>query len=632
VKGEADKAPMELAAALERWPKALPSRVAMARLFDVAQPSLAAAMLRQWNASGLAKSDQWPAHQRVHVGLGGFGTLHYLAGPVCSAILADGAVPQVTVGQYNQLFQDLSRPQSDLTAPGVEVVWIWADLPDLLPSAFTQNPAALASEAGLKAAEEALNLLTGALHQARGRTSALFLVNDFIPRRRSPLGITDGARWPSFEGVYHFANQMLAQKLSQIPSTYVYPLGHCLGRFGLGRAEDSRLRLLADCPFRPEFLFEAAQGLRPYLRAIKGASRKVLVLDLDNTLWGGVVGEDGWDGVRIGAADPVSKAFTRFHHAVRELYERGVILAINSRNNPEDVREIFQRRQDMVLKLTDFASVQMNWQDKVSNCRAIAKELNVGLDSLVFWDDNPAERELIRQAAPEVYVVEVSPDPSNWADRLMEFDLFDGLKITEEDRERGKMYAEDRLRREAAVVATDWDSFLEHLQLHVRCVPACDENIPRIVSLLARTNQFNLSTKRHSEPLIRQWAGQPEWRILTYAAEDRFGSYGIVGVTILRRDDSSTEIDSLLLSCRAMGKGVEEVMLWQAAQQARAWGHRRLRGAYAPTRKNAPIKMFLPDHGFVSLGKEDGIVVYELDLLTANLPPPRHVRIAVQGQ
>jgi FkbH-like protein len=614
----------------EQWLQRLPTRGEVGRLFDVANPALRQRLVRDWGNHALATAVNWPEGQLVHVSLGGFSTLHYLVPHITTAALADGFIPRITVGDYNQLYQDLMRPESSVIGSGVDLFWVWADLMDLLSAEFRCDPVGWYSESGQRAVNEAVTSFTEALAAARLRSRAFFLINEFVPARRPPLGIADGTRFPNFESLYRRANDRLSEAVANLPSTAVFPLAYYLRRFGFSRASDPRLEILADCRFAAEFLADVAEGLRPYLRSLKGAVRKVLALDLDNTLWDGIVGEDGADGVRIGSG-PRGIAFQQFQKAILELYQRGVILAINSKNNLSDVEKVFTSRPEMILRLDHFASVQVNWSDKAGNCRRIAEEINVGLDSLVFWDDNPAERALVRDTLEDVYVVDVPSDPSFWANRLRELTLFDSLNLTAEDSERGRMYAADRQRREAAVGATDLAGFLKSLRLTITVESCHERNVDRIVSLLGRTNQFNLTTRRHSEQVIREWAERNKTSVLCYAAEDRFGSYGIIGVSIVNREASAAVIDSFLLSCRALGKGVETVMLAFVVQQARHWGCKELKGRFLPTKKNTPAKDFLPMHGFIRSshsGTEEQDYVF--DLGAKDIAIPEYVQIRTE--
>ena len=609
-----------------QWSNEPPYRTSMADVFDTADLNQAMSLLRQWKSSGLASKQNWPDSQKINIAICGFSTLNYLAPHVTWAALADGIIPEVTVGSYNQLFQDLSTPGSDVTDEKIDLLWIWAELSDLMPVDIFSDPEKLISEQGLRSVDEAIDMLMSSVVAARKRCKGFILINDYVPMRRSPKGIADSANDITFEYVYRYANDRLSKKITELGHASVFPLSYHLRQFGISHAIDPRLRLMGDCLFTPDFFFELSRKLRPYIRGLKAVSKKVLVLDLDNTLWGGVVGEDEWDGVQIGTG-PAGKAFSDFQKAILELYKRGVILAINSKNNPDDAMDVFNRRDEMVLTKEHFASIQINWQDKATNCRLIAKDINVGLDSLVFWDDNPAERAMVRENTKDVYVVQPPEDVSTWAGILRECDLFDSLTLSSEDARRGQMYAEEKHRRDMEDSATDMQSFLASLNLKVKCQAACEENIPRIVSLLTRTNQFNLTTRRHSEETIRQWANDPQWKITSYAAEDRFGSYGIIGVTISKCSGDCSQLDTLLLSCRAMGKSIENVMITSVIQQARNCRCKNLSATYCPTKKNTPVKTFLPDSGFSKVSSDGDAVEYILDLDGYNINVPEHVKV-----
>ena len=615
----------DVAVALTQFTQKLPSRAQLARIFETDDLQRARQLVSSWNASPLAERKDWPDTQSITIAVCGFSTLEYLKPHLMWATLADGIVSDVIIGQYNQLYQDLSV-QSRVSQPDVEVLWVWEQLNDLLPLEVSKNADILLSDRGIDAVNAAIDSLVHAIASVRNKTGALILVNDFFSDRPSPFGIADSSREVHFEQIFRIANDRLQKGLATITHSVIFPLAGLLRDFGLERAVDRRLELLADCRFTPEFFFRISRAFRPYVRSLKAAVKKVLVLDLDNTLWGGVVGEDGWDKVKIGS-EGAGKAYLIFQTAALELYNRGVILAINSKNNLDDVKELFERRQEMVLKPEHFASIRTNWQDKAKNCLEIAEEINVGLDSLVLWDDNPAERLFVRGSLNQVYVVEPPDDPADWADYLIRSGLFDSLQFSVEDATRGQMYAQDRLRRQTAAAVQDMESFLSSLELEVEVQPVSEQNIPRIVSLLSRTNQFNLTTKRHTEQTIRDWAFRSDFRITCYAAKDRFGSYGIVGVTILTRTTGATEIDSLLLSCRAMGKGIEKTMLSVIAGQTKQFGVKKIKAVYKKTKKNASIKDFLPDNGFMLIAEDGDDKHFEFDLSQKELVLPKHITI-----
>ena len=621
-----------LAAALEQWkqsPATSPPPWLVGKFFDTAAVDCfsngvwprAQALLRVWQQSRADKLIAWPDGQRIHVAIHGFSTLDYLAAQLSAALLADGLVPAVSVGGHNKLFQELALLSRGTQHDRPDLIWIWASLRDLLPGEIWSDRAKLLSNAGLSAVDDAIAMLGDAIASARARSGAMFIVNDFSPDEPSIAGIADWASPLSLARLYRHANSRLAEEIA--PSA-TFPLSYYLARMGLNQAIDRRMEFLASCRYRPEFFFAASQGMRAVARSLRGLSRKVLMLDLDNTLWGGVVGEDGPGGIRIDG-DAVGRAHMAFQQAVLELHRRGVILAINSRNNIADVEEAFQLRPEMPLALEHFASIQANWDDKAINARRIAAELNIGLDAMVLWDDDPQQRAMMREAIGEVYVVQPPSDISQWPDHLRHLGLFDTLHLTTEDSARGAMYAQDRIRRQAAGSWGDLESFLGTLNLEVRVEQANESNAARLCELLARTNQFNLTTRRHNRQQLEQWMAQPSWSVLGFSAKDRFGSYGLVGATILHRAENALEVESLLLSCRAMGKGVEDAMLWAVALQAGQWSLQRIEALYIPTRKNAPIRSFLDKH-FQSDDQASQEILYVLDLSRQPVQLPPHIR------
>ncbi len=615
----------QMKAVIEGWKKP-PLRWQVAHVFEPKQFSDVNRLLNTWKETNLADCP-WPESQQIHIAVAGFGTLNYIKPYVEIAALADGAVPEVTLGNYNQLYQELSNSVSPILKDDVKLLWIWVDLEDILPAEFCKNRKLLLTKDGLQQTENAVQEFCTLIEKARENFNGFILINNFVQQSRSPFGIADSKRQESQWKIYAIANELLYDRIGSVEHALVFPLDYHLGRFGLANAVEYKLKLMADCRYRPEFYYYVSQKIRPYLRNIQGTIKKVLVLDLDNTLWGGVVGEDGWQNVKIAPDSPTGKAHMNFQKAILELFERGVILAINSKNNYDDVKELFEQREDMVLSFDHFACMQINWNDKATNCRRIAEEINVGIDSLVFWDDNPSERALVKELAGQVYVVDVPGDAAKWADYLMELDLFDPLEISAEDSRRGVMYAEERKRRDYASTVSDVESFLQSLDLKVNYAKANKKNIPRIVSLLSRTNQFNLTTRRHGEATIQKWANDDRYAVVAYAAEDRFGSYGIVGVTILKKDGGNAVIDSLLLSCRAMAKGIENVMLSVIAEQARAWNCKDIKGVFIPTKKNAPIKEFLPQNGFEIVDESETKIEYKLPVHKTVLDAPEYVTI-----
>jgi FkbH-like protein len=352
--------------------------------------------------------------------------------------------------------------------------------------------------------------------------------------------------------------------------------------------------------------------------AQRGRSYKALVLDLDNTIWGGVVGDDGVEGLVLGQGSALGEAFVDFQDYARELSRRGVILAVVSKNDEANALEPFDRHPEMVLKRSDIASFVANWNDKPANLRAVAEELNIGIDALVFVDDNPFERDLVRRELPMVAVPEVSDDPAGYAQTLADAGYFEAVTITDEDRTRSGQYQSNRARVALKASATDLDSYLRGLEMRLLWRRFDRVGLARTVQLINKTNQFNLTTRRYSEADVvavmqDERAFGAQLRLI-----DRFGDNGIIAIVIGRlQDDADLVIDTWLMSCRVLGRQVEPTTLNLVAVLARQLGARRLVGDYIPTPKNGMVRDHYAKLGFAACGEAaspDGATRHILDL------------------
>ncbi|MBQ1830872.1 MAG: HAD-IIIC family phosphatase [Bacteroidales bacterium] len=385
-----------------------------------------------------------------------------------------------------------------------------------------------------------------------------------------------------------------------------------------------------------KFFFISQMGLNPRLTkdfqawwnrkldSIALRRKKCLVLDLDNTLWGGVLGEDGISGIRIGGDYP-GKAFLFFQEALLALSRSGVILAVCSKNNEADVLEAWEKNPYLVLRKEHFAAWRINWNDKAANLRELADELNIGLDSFVFLDDNPAERELIRQLLPMVAVPDFPAQPYELPAffRQCVADFFKVYSVTEEDRQKVAQYKANAARSRAQQRFSDLASFLESLDIRITIAGADAFNIPRIAQMTQKTNQFNLTTKRYADTDIQRFVAEG-WRVWCLRAEDRFGDNGITGVILIDGD----AIDSLLLSCRILGKGIEQAFLKAVLARLKDEGVKTVRARYCPTAKNAQVRDFYERCGFACVAEEpDGEKTYELDLDSADLEIEKYYQI-----
>ena len=384
----------------------------------------------------------------------------------------------------------------------------------------------------------------------------------------------------------------------------------------------------AEDVFDWKFWFISQMGMNPkvtkpfmewWARKLDGIAlkrRKCLVLDLDNTLWGGVLGEDGIEGIKLGGDYP-GKAFHYFQEALLELSRSGVILAVCSKNNEADVLEAWEKNPFMVLKKDDFATWRINWMDKATNIKDMADELNIGLDSFVFVDDNPTERELVRQALPMVEVPDFPAQPYElpvFFKTVVE-KFFRVYSVTGEDKKKTEQYKANAQRAQAQRSFVDFDSFLESLDIQITIETATEFNIPRIAQMTQKTNQFNLTTKRYTDADVRTFL-QNGWRIWCISVADKFGDNGITGCIMVNGDT----IDTFLLSCRILGKGIEIAFMKRILSLLKESGIETVKAEYLPTAKNVQVKDFYDRCGFPCVSEEsEGKRSYALDLKDANL-------------
>lgn len=335
--------------------------------------------------------------------------------------------------------------------------------------------------------------------------------------------------------------------------------------------------------------------------AQRGLSKKCLVLDLDNTLWGGVIGDDGLQGIVLGEGSAAGEAHLALQRYAKQLHRRGVILAVCSKNDPAIAESVFRDHPEMLLKRTDIAAFVANWTDKAANLQRIAEQLNIGVDSLVFVDDNPAERARIRESLPAVSVPELPPDPALWVRCLADAGYFEAVAFTDEDRARNEQYAANASRDSLRELSQSVDEFLAGLEMSVTFGPIQPVDLMRVTQLINKTNQFNPTTRRYTEPEVSAIASSDRCLTLKFRLADRFGDNGLVSAMLLRADpqDSTVlEIDTWVMSCRVFGRQLEEEALNIAVEVCRARGARQLRADFFPTAKNGVVAKLYPSLGF----------------------------------
>lgn len=513
---------------------------------------------------------------------------------------AAGMVPEIYVAPFGAWEREVRDPGSGLRgfAPDAVVFALAAD--DLLP-ALAGAPAAEALRA---AGGEAVERIAAALAALRGWSPAAVVVHSLVSAWPDPLGPAAGAAGRG--AVLAEVNARLAGRLFDFPDAWLLDLGELLARRAEGAMEDPRLRHLARMRIGPRVLPELARAWTGFVAPLEGLTRKCVVLDLDDTLWGGVVGEEGARGIRLGEQSPGSE-FVELQRWLATLPGRGILLAAVSKNNEADAMEVIRHHDAMVLREADFAAMRINWLPKHENVLEIAGELGIGTDSIVFIDDNPDERALMRRMLPEVLTVDLPAEPAARRAALESLPQLRTLRLTAEDRARAASYQSKREREQARRGTGSMEDYLRSLEICAAVRPATESTLPRVAQLFERTNQFNLTTRRHPAALLRERAADPAWRLWTLRAADRFSDHGLVGAALVRAAGDEWTVESLLLSCRAIGFGLETALLAAVADDARQSGAASLAGEFVPTARNGPAADFWPRHGFELRGTEDGV-------------------------
>jgi FkbH-like protein len=393
---------------------------------------------------------------------------------------------------------------------------------------------------------------------------------------------------------------------------------------GLSAWHDPALWNIGKIPFANTYLPIYADLTCRLIAAVRGKSRRCLILDLDNTLWGGIIGDDGLEGIVLGQGDPQGEAFLGVQSAALALRERGIVLAVSSKNSDEIARLPFRRHPEMLLRENHVAVFQANWNDKASNIRAIADELSLGLESLVFLDDNPAERRLVRDRLPEVAVPELPEDPALYVRTLLAAGYFEAHVYSPEDQKRADFY-QDNARRVALQRATgDLDAYLETLGMTITFQPFDEIGRARIAQLINKSNQFNLTTRRYSEAQVREMQSDPNCFTLQVRLVDTFGDNGMICVIICRREADDWLVDTWLMSCRVLGRQVEQAVLQELVRHARGLGITRIVGTYRPTERNRLVEDHYAKLGFTECGSPtEGSTSWSLNVVThkdINLP------------
>ena len=382
-------------------------------------------------------------------------------------------------------------------------------------------------------------------------------------------------------------------------SFFLIDMGHLIYRLGYQNSIDAKMWYSFKVPFTLPFLNLYAKELFKCINAQRGKTKKCVVLDCDNTLWGGIIGEDGLEGISLSKFEGEGKVFYDFQKTLLHLHDRGILIALCSKNNPEDVWEVIDKHESCLLKRVHIVTSRINWDDKASNIMSIADELNIGIDSFLFLDDSPIECELVSEILPEVVLLKVPDNIYEYPNILLESGFFDSKSISSEDRERTKLYKNEAKRKKESKKYLDMDEFLSTLSLKLFIKEVEKSDILRVSQLTLKTNQFNLSTKRYHEKDILEFVESDGWLVYILDAEDKYGSYGKVGVAIFEKTGLGAKIDTFLLSCRVLSRNLEKVFLSEVIKETKEkWDAEVFSAQYFPTSKNKQADNFLDQFSF----------------------------------
>ena len=526
------------------------------------------------------------------------------------------------IAPYNQYNQEFFNQSSDFYKFEPDLTFLIIDI----RSFFGENfyfPYNISSDERKSFVKNKISELENLIQQFNHNLNSKLVIANFNIPSYSPNGIIETKNEFSFHEMIEEINNALRNISKQNNSVYVYDFNNFISRFGEKNVFDYRQFYLGDIQIGFNFIPYLANDLMGYVKPFSSKNKKCIVLDLDNTLWGGIVGEDGYDGIELGHTSN-GKAFVDFQKHLLSLWHQGIILCINSKNNYDDAIKVIKEHPNMILREKHFASMQINWNDKAQNLKQISSEINIATNSMVFFDDDEINQERIKQEFPEVLTIELPKDPSQYASILKELNDFNVLQRTDEDTKRGEMYAQQRERNELKQSISNLDDFLKQLNIQVKIKKSNEFLIPRISQLTLKTNQFNLTTRRYHEEKIRELTNNKNYEVGCAHVEDKFGDNGITGVYIVDKNEKSWIIDTFLLSCRIMGRGIEDAILAQILKDAKQNDVEEIRAEFIPTEKNKPSENFLSDFGFK---KQENFWIYKLN---NDIKSPNHLKVEIE--
>ncbi len=558
----------------------------------------------------LLKKGDAPAHfTPIRIAMIGSGTFQAVAQLLRLHLLAAGIAPTIFEGEYNNFRQEALNPNSALFTFQPDIVIIITDHRDLM------TLSALKPGVDITAlAQEELSTWAMIWQSIATHAQCPIIQNNFdTPELRD----FDQLETRVAHSQGHYIRRLTLMLAEQLPANVIlHDLDYLTSYHGKRNWYDPRYYFHAKQACALNYAATYAASLTRLIKVQTGKVRKCLVLDLDNTLWGGVIGDDGLSGIELGQGSPVGEAHLALQHYASTLKKRGVLLAVCSKNDVENAKLPFTDHPDMHLGLADIACFVANWHPKPDNLQKIATELNIGLDSLVFVDDNPAEREIVRQFLPQVAVPEMPQDPAYYVRILNELAYFEPLTFSAEDGQRTEMYKANQARKAAQLSTQDMGDFLKSLKMEAIIRPFQDADIERVAQLIARSNQFNLTTRRHDKETLERFRAADDYLTLSVRLKDRFGDNGLIAVWIGKVDthNSTLEIDTWLMSCRVLSRGVEQHLMNIVVDACKQHNIQTVHGVYIPTKKNGMVASLYEKLGFTTVETTDNIQRSTLDV------------------
>jgi len=505
---------------------------------------------------------------------------------------------QIYESDFNQIEQQVMSPDSELYAFNPDAVVIFFSTKGLL-NLYNHTT----SEKQNQIAQDRLDLCRNLFYAIRKNTAAKVIFTNYPEYDDGVWGCLANRGQRSFLSQLRRLNTGLTELSAELSDCFIADFCMLQSRFGYDKFFDPSIYVSTEMVLSVDVLPSAAKIVCDILAAAAGMIHKCLILDLDNTVWGGVIGDDGLENIQIGSLG-IGKAFSALQYWAKKLKERGVLLAVCSKNDESVAKEPFEKHPDMVLHLDDFAIFTANWEPKADNIRRIQKILNIGFDSMVFVDDNSMERNFVRAELPMVCVPELPEDPADYADYLASLNLFETISFSEADLARTQQYQAEARRVAAQEQFANEDDFLKSMNMEALVSEFNAFNTPRVAQLSQRSNQFNLRTVRYTEADVSARAKDSGYRTFAFSLKDRFGDNGLISVLVLKRTDAETFfIENWLMSCRVLKRGMENFVLNTLVEYAKRQNAKYLLGEYIETPKNHMVSDHYQKLGFVSAGQ-----------------------------